>query len=182
MYTRSFGVTFICIFLFSIFSDRVFSTAREERKVSKVDISVVKEHYMDDDDFDAIILTFSRFDEILCRLKYTENLSTLTYYTGDIDTVYVYLDHEITSIMQYRDGMYHGYSYTFYNERKRTERHYIHGIKHGVSRTWHFNGRLAAMSHWYRDNLNGSLEEWTQDGRLATYLEYTHGKLGKLTI
>jgi antitoxin component YwqK of YwqJK toxin-antitoxin module len=99
-----------------------------------------------------------------------------------------------------RHGRKHGPALAFFptGQRARQEA-WVHGVRHGVSRTWdeasvcrrverHFDGQLEgraeswyasgqkqAESHWREGREHGSVRTWREDGRLESEAEFADG-------
>jgi len=99
-----------------------------------------------------------------------------------------------------RHGRTHGPALAFFPTGQRArEEAWVHGVRHGVSRTWdeasvcrrverHFDGQLEgraeswyangqkqAESHWREGREHGSVRTWREDGRLESEAEFADG-------
>jgi antitoxin component YwqK of YwqJK toxin-antitoxin module len=51
----------------------------------------------------------------------------------------------------------------------------VNGMKEGLSRRWHENGRLQQELYYLHDGLHGSCKEWYDTGQLRTEGTFEHG-------
>jgi hypothetical protein len=99
-----------------------------------------------------------------------------------------------------RHGRQHGPTLSFFRTGQRAKQEaWVHGVRHGVSRTWderavcrrverHFDGHLEgraeswyangqkqAESHWREGREHGSKRTWREDGSLESEAEFSDG-------
>ena len=84
--------------------------------------------------------------------------------------------------MNWINGKINGPNISYYaNGGKEEEETYVDGIKEGISRIWHENGRLHTERNFKNGKLSGTLRKWTSKGELAEESEYIDGLLHGLS-
>ena len=53
---------------------------------------------------------------------------------------------------------------SFYQSRLRARSYYKDGLKEGVAKSWHFNGKIATRRNFIRGKLIGEVERWSEAG------------------
>lgn len=52
---------------------------------------------------------------------------------------------------------------------------YINGMRDGLSTSWYRNGGKESEEYWLKEQLNGNIKYWDEDGNLLFDLEYKNG-------
>ncbi len=66
------------------------------------------------------------------------------------------------------------------NENLRHELHYNNeGLKEGLQKYYHSNGKLSMKGHWVNGKVNGTLVRYDKEGNITSVINYDAGKIIK---
>ncbi len=93
-------------------------------------------------------------------------------------TYYWYKSNEVhKSIGDYGGAVLHGQYIKYFQTNEISEKGiFKYGLKDGVWKAWHKNGRLASIQEWLNGQLNGDFKKFSKDGNLIQKGKYKNDK------